>query len=118
MPWAKDAPRQLTVRPPAHHAAMQAARQRQETSEFKAPYALRAGVKSSLAQGLRRFALSQRRYIGLARTHLQQRLNATAMNVVGVIAWLRGEPLGERRRKPGHFARLAPHSWSRQAVIC
>jgi hypothetical protein len=33
-------------------------------------------------------------------------LNATAMNVVRVIAWLRGEPLGERRRKSGHFALL------------
>jgi transposase len=32
---AKDAPRPLTVRPQAHHAARQAARQRQETPEFK-----------------------------------------------------------------------------------
>jgi len=116
--WAKDAPRQLTVRPQAHHEAIQAARQRQETPEFKAQYALRAGVESSLSQGIRRFELRRSRYIGLARTHLQQLLNATAMNVVRVIAWLRGEPLGKRRRKPGHFARLAPHPLSRQAVIC
>jgi transposase len=33
---AKDAPRQLTVRPPAPHEAIQAARLRQETPEFKA----------------------------------------------------------------------------------
>jgi transposase len=115
---AKDAPRQLTVRTQAHHEAIQAARQRQETAEFKAQYALRAGVESSLSQGIRRFDLRQSRYIGLARTHLQQLLNATAMNVVRVIAWLRGEPLGERRRKPGHFAQLAPHPLSRQAVLC
>ena len=113
---AQDAPRQLTVRPQAHHEALQAARQRQETPEFKAQYALRAGVESSLSQGIRRFDLRQSRYIGLARTHLQQLLTATAMNVVRVIAWLWGEPLGERRRKPGHFARLAPHPLSRQAV--
>jgi transposase len=115
---AKDAPRQLTVRPQAHHEAIQAARQRQETAEFKAQYALRAGVERSLSQGIRRFDLRQSRYIGLARTHLQQLLNATAMNVVRVLAWLRGEPLGERRRKPGYFARLAPHPLSRQAVLC
>jgi transposase len=115
---AKDAPRQLTVRTQAHHEAIQAARQRQETAEFKAQYALRAGVESSLSQGIRRFDLRQSRYIGLARTHLQQLLNATAMNVVRVIAWLRGEPLGERRRQPGHFARLKPHPLSRQAVLC
>jgi transposase len=115
---AKGAPRQLTVRPQAHHEAIQAARQRQETTEFKAQYALRAGVESSLSQGIRRFDLRQSRYLGLARTHLQQFLNATAMNVVRVIAWLWGEPLGERKRKPGHFAQLAPHPLSRQTMLC
>jgi transposase len=115
---AKDAPRQLTVRPQAHHEAIQAARLRQETPEFKAQYALRSGVESSLSQGIRRFDLRQSRYIGLARTHLQQLLTAVAMNVVRVIAWLWGQPLGERRRKPGHFAQLAPHPLSRQTVLC
>jgi transposase len=114
---AKGAPRQLTVRPQAHHEAIQAARQRQETTAFKAQYALRARVESSLSQGIRRFDLRQSRYIGLARTHLQQLLTAAAMNVVRVIAWLWGEPLGERRRKPGHFAQLALHPLSRQTVL-
>jgi hypothetical protein len=40
------------------------------------------------------------------------------MNVVRIIAWLWGEPLGERRRKLGHFAQLAPQPLSRQAVLC
>jgi Transposase DDE domain len=115
---AKDAPRQLTVRLQAHHDAIQAARQRQETTEFKAQYALRTGVESSLSQGIRRFDLRQSRDLGLARTHLQQLFNATAMNVVRVIAWLRGEPLRECRRKSGHFAHLAPHPLSRQTVLC
>jgi transposase len=115
---AKDAPRQLTVRPQAHHEAIQAAHQRQETAEFTAQYALRAGVESSLSPGIRRFDLRQSRYLGLARTHLQQLFNATAMNVVRVIAWLRDEPFGERRRTPGHFAQLAPYPLSRQAVLC
>lgn len=116
--WAKEAPRQLTVRPQEQHVAMQAARQRQETPEFKAQYALRAGVESTLSQGIRRFDLRRSRYLGLARTHLQQLLNATAMNVVRVIAWLQGKPGDEHRRKPGHFARLAPHPLSRQGVRC
>jgi transposase len=115
---AKDAPRQLTVRPQAHHEAIQAARQRQETTEFKAQYALPAGVESRLSQGIRRFDLRQSRYLGFARTHPQQLLTATAMNMIRVIAWLWGEPLGERRRKPGHLAQLAPHLLSRQAVLC
>ena len=115
---AKDAPRQLTVRPQAHHEAMQAARQRQETPEFKEKYALRSGVESSLSQGIRRFDLRQSRYRGLVRTHLQHLFTATAMNLVRVITWLKGDPVGERRRKPGYFARLAPHPLSRQAVLC
>jgi transposase len=115
---ARGAPRQLTVRLQTHHEAIQTARQRQEMPEFKAQYALRAGVESSLSQGTRRFDLRRSRYMGPARTHLQQLLNATAMNVVRVVAWLWGEPLGERRRKPGHFARLAPQPLSRQAVLC
>jgi transposase len=85
-PTAKGAPRQLTVRPQVHHEAIQAARQRHETTEFKAQYTLRAGVESSLSQGTRRFDLRRSRSIGLARTHLQQLLTATAMNVVRVIA--------------------------------
>jgi hypothetical protein len=40
------------------------------------------------------------------------------MNLVRVIAWRWGEPLGERRRPPGHFAQLSPHRLSRQTVLC
>ena len=116
--WAKEAPRQLTVRPQAQHMAMQAARQRQETAEFKAQYALRAGVESTLSQGVRRFDLRRCRYIGLARTHLQQTLNATAMNVVRIIDWLKGRACGEPRRKGGHFARLTPNLSSNQTLAC
>jgi Transposase DDE domain len=104
---AQAAPRQLTVRPQVHHAALQAARQRQETPPFKAQDALRAGMESRLSQGSRRVDLRQSRDLGFARTHLQPLLTATAMNRVRVMAWLWGEPLGERRRQPGHLAQLA-----------
>jgi transposase len=115
---AKDAPRQLTVRLQRYYEALQAARRRQETTAFKAQYTLRAGVESSLSQGVRCFELRRSGYLGLARTHLQQLLTATAMNIVRVIAWFRGEPLGERRRQPGYLAQLAPHPLSRQTVLC
>jgi hypothetical protein len=35
-----------------------------------------------------------------------------------VIAWLQGKRGDERRRKPGHFAWLAPHPLTRQGVLC
>jgi transposase len=66
--WAKDAPRQLTVRPQAHHEAIQAARQRQETAAFKAQYAQRAGIEGTHSQGIRRCGLRRARYLGLAKT--------------------------------------------------
>jgi transposase len=103
---SKEASRQITVKPQAQHEAIAAARTRQETEEFKTIYALRAGVESTISQGSRRFDLRRSRYIGLARTHLQQTINATAMNLVRIADWLRkGSP---PKRPPGHFARLAP----------
>jgi len=105
---AKDQPRQLTVRPQAQHEAIQAARQRQETEEFKAQYALRAGAESTISQGVRRFDLRRSRYIGLARTQLQQTIMATAMNLVRLANWFRKGAVDPPKRRPGHFARLAP----------
>ena len=49
--------------------------------------ALRSGVESSLSQGTWRFELRRSRYIGLARTYLQQLLKSTAMPVAQVMAW-------------------------------
>jgi transposase len=94
---AQAAPYRLTIRPQVHHEALQDARPRQETPQCTAQYALRSGVESSLSQGIRRFDLRQSRYLGLAWTHLRQIPTATAMNMVRVIAWLWGEPLGECR---------------------
>jgi len=94
------------------------ARQRQETAEFKSQYALRAGAESTLSQGVRRFDLRRCRYIGLARTQLQQTLNATAMNVVRVIDWLKGRACGKPSRKVGHFAQLTPNLSSNQTLVC
>lgn len=105
---SKDDPRSLTVRSQTQHMALQAARHRQETDEFKAQYALRAGVESSISQGVRRFDLRRSRYIGLARTQLQQTINATAMNLIRLADWLRKGKIDPLKRRPGHFARLAP----------
>ena len=103
---SKEAARQITVKPQAQYEAIEAARRRQETEAYKALYALRAGVESTISQGVRRFDLRRSRYIGLARTHLQQTLNATAMNLVRIAAWLRNGRSTPPKRPPGHFARL------------
>jgi transposase len=105
--WAKDAPRQLTVRPQLQHEAIQAARQRQETAGFKAQYALRAGVEGTHAQAIRRCGLRQSRYMGLAKTHLQHLATAVALNVIRLGAWWLGTPPAKTRRSPFAALRVA-----------
>jgi transposase len=94
---AKTEPRTLTVRTQGYHEVLQAARQRQRTVEFKAQYAKRAGIEGTLSQGVRAFDLRRSRYIGLAKTHLQHILIATAVNLVRVVAWLT-DPRPQKRR--------------------
>jgi transposase len=102
--WAKNAPRQLTVRPQAQHEAIQAARQRQETAEFKAQYARRAGIEGTHAQGIRRCGLRQSRYLGLGKVHLQHLATAVALNIVRLGEWWLGTPQAKTRCSP--FAAL------------
>jgi transposase len=94
---AKTAPRELTIRPAAEYAALQVARQRQTTPEFKEQYALRAGVESTISQAVRVSDIRHSRYRGLARTHLQQIITAVALNVVRVTSWLSEIPRAPTR---------------------
>ena len=92
--------RSLTLRPQAQHQALQETRQRQETLEWTKHYHKRAGIEGTLSQGMRGFGLRKARYLGLAKTHLQQILTATAINLVRVDAWLIGTPLAKTRASP------------------
>jgi transposase len=98
--WAKEAPRQLTVRPQAQHEAIQAARQRQETPEFKVQYAQRAGIEGTHSQGIRCCGLRRTRYMGLAKTHLQHLITAVALNVLRLGEWWLGTPQATTRYSP------------------
>jgi transposase len=102
--WAKEAPRQLTVRPQAQHEAIRAARQHQETAAFKAQYAQRAGIEGTHAQGIRRCGLRWARYRGLAKTRLQHLITAVALKMVRLGEWWLGTPQAKTRCSP--FAAL------------
>jgi transposase len=102
---ASSNPRQLVVRPQAQFEAIQAARQRQQTQEFKERYAIRAGIEGTISQGVRAFDLRRSRYIGLAKTHVQHVITAAALNVSRLLAWLMGLPLDGTR--VSRFAALA-----------
>jgi len=97
---AKNIGRTLTLYPQAEYEAQRAARNRQKTEDFKKLYGERAGIESTMAQGVRRMHIRYARYIGLARTHLQETASAAAINLVRLFNWL-----SDHRPKP---TRISP----------
>lgn len=97
--------RTVTIRRPReHHEALQRAREREETAEFKAFYSRRAGVEGTISRAVRTCEVRRSRYIGLTKTHLQHLLSATSLSFLRVGEWLMGIPKATTRHSP--FARL------------
>jgi transposase len=101
-----DRGRIVTLRPQAPQEALQQARGRQQTTEFKEAYAIRAGVEGTISEAAVAHEMRRSRYRGEAKTHLAHILTAVAMNVVRVIAWWEKRPRVTTRKSP--FAALAP----------
>lgn len=98
--------RELTVRPKEQHQALQAARKRQHTTEFKTVYAARAGIEGTLSEGVRVSDLRRSRYIGRAKTHLHHILSAAAINLRRFGAWVADTPRS-RTRTPAFIKLMA-----------
>ncbi|APT30067.1 hypothetical protein MCBMB27_00776 [Methylobacterium phyllosphaerae] len=96
--------RLLTPRSREEHDALVAARARETSSAFAVDRRRRAGIEGTLSRGVRTMGLRRSRYLGLARTHLQHLLTATAINLGRLAAWIGDTPAG-RTRRPA-FARL------------
>ena len=105
---ASNSGRKMRFRPQAEHEALQHMRQIQTTPEFLSRYNKRVGIEATLSLGVRSFDLRRCRYIGLAKTRLQNILIAVAINFTRVSSWLRGIPLAVTRTSS--FASLAPAS--------
>jgi transposase len=86
------------------YEALQAARKRQTTPAFQQQYAARSGSEASHEQAIRRCGLRRSRSMGLAKTHLQPLLTATAINVIRVGEWLAG--ISPRTTHRSRFAAL------------
>lgn len=71
--------RSLYLHPQPAYQALHAARQSQQTPAFRAAYAARAGIEGTLSQGIRACGLRSSRYVGLAKTHLQNLMIAAAV---------------------------------------
>jgi len=83
--------RTLTLHPREQMQALFAARKREETDEFKNTYRCRAGIEGTHSQAVRTMGLRRSRSIGLHKTHLGHGAIATAVNVIQLMSWLRGE---------------------------
>jgi transposase len=103
---SKTGAREFLLRPRDQHEALSAAREAQLTPEWKKQYKCRAGVEGTISQGVRAFGLRQARYLGRAKTHLQNILTAAAINLSRIVAWLSDVP--QERTRVTHFAKLAP----------
>ncbi|WP_407543024.1 transposase (plasmid) [Deinococcus radiomollis] len=75
-----------------------------ETQEAKVRCQRRAGIKATISQGVRAFALRRSRYTSIEKTHLQHVLTVLAVNVVRLVAWWDGEHPGGTR--VSRFAQL------------
>ena len=103
---SKNRPRGLTFRPRNEYAILEKARKYQETDEFKSRYKRRAGIEGAISQAVRGFDLRRSRYIGQKKTHLQNIMIASAMNLSRIASWLAEVPRAQTRRT--RFATLVP----------
>ncbi|GHO63602.1 hypothetical protein KSC_111110 [Ktedonobacter sp. SOSP1-52] len=79
----------LILRPDeASYVALQQARKRQETAEFRALYAARAGIEGTVAQSVRTCEIRRSRYIGVKKLNLQAFLTATSINMLRACHWI------------------------------
>jgi transposase len=91
-------PRSLRLSAQPQHEALQQARQREKTEEFRKSYQARAGVEGALSQAVRVGGLRRTRYVGLAKTRLQHLATAAALNLLRVGDWLLDTPRAKTRR--------------------
>lgn len=103
---AKAARRAVYFHPRPEYEALNAARARMRDPAWLERYHIRAGIEGTLSQGVRTYGLRRSRYVGQAKTALQQVCTAAGMNVLRIVHWLDGRPRAMTRIS--RFAALAP----------
>ncbi|WP_395088971.1 IS1182 family transposase [Armatimonas sp.] len=105
---SKSGAREMGLRPQEQYLALQSARIRQQTAEFKEGYHTRAGIEGTLSQGIQACGMRRSRYIGEGKTHLQNTAIATSLNVMRMVSWLLDIPLAKTQKS--RFSRLCAQS--------
>lgn len=94
---AKTVGRTLHLLPQAAHEALEKARLTQTTVEGQERYRRRAGIESTIAQGVSSCGLRRSRYMGMAKTHLQNIAIGAAVNIDRLFNWFQNVPLAKTR---------------------
>lgn len=105
---SKEKRRSIYFHPRREYEALNEARARMQEPAWKKLYRVRAGIEGTLSQGVRAFGMRRSRYVGLAKTGLQQVLAAVGINAARAVAWLDAKPRAKTR--VSRFARLRPAS--------
>jgi transposase len=92
------------VRTRDQYEALEAARSREASEEYRLEYNRRAGIEGTISQGVRSFGLRRSRYVGETKAHLQHIATATAINLARIGDWLDERPREVTRRSA--FTRL------------
>lgn len=103
---SKPIRRVLQILEQDEYEALNQARGRMLSEEFKQSYQIRTGIEGTLSQGVRCVGLRQSRYVGLKKTRLHHVCSAAAINIARLAAWLEGRPRAKTRISS--FSRLAP----------
>jgi transposase len=101
---SKTGPRELTLHPHAQHLAMQAARERQQTTSFQECYKRRAGIEGTISQAAFALGMRRTRYRGLKKTSLHHIATATAINLQRFVNWI--EEIPRSKTYQSRFAKL------------
>ena len=102
---AKTARQVMQFQRREEYEALRAARARADDPAWPERHHRRTGVEGTLSQGIRAFGMRQSRYIGLAKTGLQEACAAAAINVSRVVRWL--DALPRAKTRVTRFAALA-----------
>jgi transposase len=103
---SKDEPRHLGLLPTrAEHEAIQAARLRQKTPEYKSKYKRRAGIEGTFSRAVSLLGVRRARYRGQQKVSLEHVLTAVALSILRVMEWLGGGTPPKSRVSA--FAKLA-----------
>lgn len=103
---SQNGPRALKLRAQKQHQALQLVRTQQKTHEFKQLYKKRAGIEGTISQGTRTYGLRSSRYIGQAKTHLQNIISAVAIDLIRLAHWFNN--FQPAKTRTSSFAALAP----------